>query len=511
MKKTILLTLLAALGIQVSAQQQSWHETMENMRDNRNRVPTKELFRQSIEKNRMLAPAMMQGAFHKTASNWNYPDSMFHFYFINGSFQPYVNADIQMNAQNGHITQVMYHIGGVPHQRFDFTTTPSGKISQINYYDYRNGNFELTGRAYFAYNVNQQPTLFKYVVYDQSGMIDWYMGDSLHQVFNAQGKATNLKYYNLQTGAGWNLELEISNISWKNDLPENMLVTDFYFNDQFRYSNFNWLNFSSLERLFMYEYYSATLNYFPFLGPLPEYFEWAWPQFVNGLVEENVGTHQSPVWVNDMRATETLSGGQVVETLIEYWGGNAWQPEEKGFFSYFPGGAIQQIYYQYHNGMIFQDDYRLNFGFDAAGNFNYFLEESPDGMGGWEVGFGNRWTMQYQSLGLVTERKLENNFGTGWEDYEKIIFTYAANIGIASINVPQVTLYPNPVSHSAKLELPDGRYELHIFSYAGQLLRQSEVQLSGGELLDLSYLNPGGYQLVIKGNNQVYSAKFIKQ
>ncbi len=82
--------------------------------------------------------------------------------------------------------------------------------------------------------------------------------------------------------------------------------------------------------------------------------------------------------------------------------------------------------------------------------------------------------------------------------------------GVNSLQCTDLTIYPNPVSSSLNIALPqDCKSRIEIFSVGG--VKQMDIQVNGPKAIDVSALSSGAYTLKVVSEKLVGVGRFIKQ
>lgn len=78
---------------------------------------------------------------------------------------------------------------------------------------------------------------------------------------------------------------------------------------------------------------------------------------------------------------------------------------------------------------------------------------------------------------------------------------------LAEREVARLSFYPNPAPDQIRIE--DGVGQLEIYSVSGALIKSQYI--TGNASVDVSHLNPGLYQLILKEENRIRTSKLIKR
>jgi hypothetical protein len=92
----------------------------------------------------------------------------------------------------------------------------------------------------------------------------------------------------------------------------------------------------------------------------------------------------------------------------------------------------------------------------------------------------------------------------------------ASSLNIADNQLTEGNVYPNPANDLVRLSsenLNTGNYNVSIYALNGSCIAAypARCETSGQITLDISSLNPGFYNLVLEGENNRISSRFIKQ
>jgi len=78
------------------------------------------------------------------------------------------------------------------------------------------------------------------------------------------------------------------------------------------------------------------------------------------------------------------------------------------------------------------------------------------------------------------------------------------------IRMPQAEVYPNPAVDRITIQLPDGEYNIKIYSTGGQLLQEENTEAGAETTVSVAELPPGHYTMLVSGGGKLYRAKFVK-
>jgi hypothetical protein len=107
------------------------------------------------------------------------------------------------------------------------------------------------------------------------------------------------------------------------------------------------------------------------------------------------------------------------------------------------------------------------------------------------------------------------NAGTAnWDNKTKDIYYYSAGSGTGvaeqkADDVSAITIYPNPVTNSFNLNTSESNVQISIFDLSGSLLLSK--QISGSDLVDVSFLSEGIYMAKIVTEKATVTRKFVKR
>jgi len=82
-------------------------------------------------------------------------------------------------------------------------------------------------------------------------------------------------------------------------------------------------------------------------------------------------------------------------------------------------------------------------------------------------------------------------------------------ISINELINQHINLYPNPTSNQITLSGFYGQKKIRIINSLGETL--FEQQVTSKEQLDISYLKPGLYSVLLGSNNELHSTILVKQ
>jgi len=149
-------------------------------------------------------------------------------------------------------------------------------------------------------------------------------------------------------------------------------------------------------------------------------------------------------------------------------------------------------------------------------NLGFDVERSADGKTWEKIGFmeghlTTLFTQQYEFTDTkpipdIAYYRLKQMDIGGQFEYSNIIVMKHLDGG------KKFSISPNPATDKIHLELPanekNGSLEIWVFNYLGKLIKQENT---GSNFLNINYLEKGFYNLIVKKNNQIYTAQFIKK
>ena len=220
--------------------------------------------------------------------------------------------------------------------------------------------------------------------------------------------------------------------------------------------------------------------------------EWAW-----------TGSNWSTSYLYTYTTTES-----VVELLIQYMQGGAWQNEERHTSTLNDDSSVDEILYEEWNNNSWEKQYLTSYHYNSNGCYDMVTMKKWDG-GSWNDYL--KYEYEYDSHGNAESGLCYHKVADGWEysdgvfeiaydgNFDMEIYTgwrfQAVYIDVTGVeeetNVVDFTFYPNPVKDALVIRTDDFQ-KAELYSLIGAKLTETTSQK-----IDVSALHSGIYMLKV--------------
>ena len=221
--------------------------------------------------------------------------------------------------------------------------------------------------------------------------------------------------------------------------------------------------------------------------------EWTW-----------TGSNWSPSYLYTYTTTES-----VVELLIQYMQGGAWQNEERQTSTLNDDGLVDEILYEEWNNNAWEKLYLMSYDYNSNGYYETVTMEKWDG-GSWDDYL--KYEYEYDSHGNAIAGLCYQRNGDDWEygngmfeiaydgNFDVEIYTgwrfHAVYIDVTGVeeatDVVNFTFYPNPVKDVLVIRADDFQ-KAELYSLTGAKLTETTSRR-----IDVSALRSGIYMVKVQ-------------
>lgn len=426
-----------------------------------------------------------------------------------------------------------------------FQVTYIGNTNRVQQLDFYVPGTQILG-ARLAYTYNAQQKLTSTVISESDGL-----GGALlpieRQIYNydAQNNLVSYKYDSISNGNWVTYQGDSLAIVYSGNTPTT--ITYLMFNDfnsawdvNVRFAN---LTFNAAGEItsFVEQYPGFTPNTFETSGRFTN-LQWGhgWPglfPFATGVYndQDDLGAFLVPRkqeredlptaflyeltfdginFQNFERRTPTIVGGQVTETLDQYWI-TSWENDIKITYQYANGKIVQELEASW-DGTTYEDEYLANFFFDQSNQYRGFRGYL------FQNGIPN---MEYRDSSII------NYVGTAVKSFsyfmefgglpfslDSIVYNPGSSVNVpTNILANSIKTFPNPTKGQVSLflgaDVEPGNYNISLFDLSGKMVSQKSLFLNSNqtELLDFSNFKTGIYLLKVNGTQGFFHQKLIIQ